>query len=284
MFSRLRANLPIMSTFFNSPKEAGTEVPADLNKDTTATTASPTLATHNALSSDTDVLSRERSSKPSSEKESTLVDEPIRNSTAAEDTNKEMTTANEDSNKESIPKSDTEKEATKDEDKSGSDDGAKEPEPEYPTAFRLLLITIALCLCVFCVALVRYLLPFSNMIIIGHGCLQYLEIVCIGQHNHCNCHPQNHRSIQLSRRCRLVWKCLLAHYLLRHPDVWQILYFLLYQMDLPPRSLDLRGRLIGLCCHAKLGRSDLRPCRCWSGCRRLVLRVYLDYHPECPVG
>lgn len=160
MFSRLRANLPLMSTFFNSPKEASTEVPADLNKDNTAVTTAPTLATHNALSSDTDVLSQERSSKPPSEKESTLVDEPIRNSTAAEDTNKEMTTANEDSNKESVPKDNTEKEATKNEDKSGSDDDAdqaKETEPEYPTAFRLLLITIALCLCVFCVALVRHL-------------------------------------------------------------------------------------------------------------------------------
>lgn len=207
MFSRLRANLPIMFTFFNSPKEAGTEVPADQNKDNTATTAPPTLATHNALSSDADVLTRkETSSKPSSEKESTLVDEPIRDSTVAEDTNKE-TTANEDSNKESVPKNDTEKETAKDEDKSGSDDDAdqaKEPEPEYPTALRLLLITIALCLCVFCVALVRHLLAISNMIILGRSCLQYLEIVCIGQHNHCNGHPQDNRSIQLPWRCRLV--------------------------------------------------------------------------------
>jgi hypothetical protein len=184
-----------MSTFFNSPKDAANEEPADLNKDNTATTASPTLATHNALPSDTDALSRERSSKPSSEKESTLVDEPIRNSTAADDTNKEMTTAIEDSNKESVPKNDTEKEAAKDEERSGSDDEAdqaKEPEQEYPTAFRLLLITIALCLCVFCVALVCHLLAISNMMSLGRSRLQYLETVSIGQYNHCNRHPQNH--------------------------------------------------------------------------------------------
>ncbi|KAF3399802.1 Efflux pump roqT [Penicillium rolfsii] len=146
-----------MSTFFNSPKEAGTEVPASLNKDNVATTASPTIATDNALSSDTDVLTRkETSSKPPSEKESTLVDEPIRDSTVGEDTNKEMTPAREDSNKESVPQNDTEKEAVKVEEQIGSDDDtdhAKEPQLEYPTAFRLLLITIALCLCVFCVAL-----------------------------------------------------------------------------------------------------------------------------------
>jgi hypothetical protein len=174
-----------MSTFFNSPKEASTEVPADLNKDTTAITTSPTLATYNALPSDTNVFSQKgESSKPSSEKESTLVDEPIRNSTAAEDTNKEMTTENqppevvpnEDSSKESVPKNDTEKDATKDEDKSGSDDDAdkaKEPKIEYPTAFRLLLITIALCLCVFCVALVRHLLTVLNMMIPAPSRSQY---------------------------------------------------------------------------------------------------------------
>lgn len=95
MFSKLRANLPIMSTFFNpssSPKEMGTETPADQNKSTVVTSTSPPLATHNALSSDTDAMSQKhKSSKPPSEKESTLVDEPIRDSTAPEDTNKGMT-------------------------------------------------------------------------------------------------------------------------------------------------------------------------------------------------
>lgn len=170
MLSKLGAKLPIMSTFFgasSSPKETGTEMPTDQNKSTTATTASPPLATHNASSSDTDARSpKEKSSKPSSEKESTLVDEPIRDSTAPEDTNAETTSENqapevipnEDANQESVGKNETEKEAAKDEDKSSSEDDAEnktdEPEPEYPTALRLVLITIALCLCVFCTALV----------------------------------------------------------------------------------------------------------------------------------
>lgn len=170
MLPRLRAKLPTMATFFSSSdssKETGTEVPTDLNQSATATTASSSLATQNVLPVDTDATSqKEKTSKPSSEKESTLVDEPIRDLTAAEDTNKETATEshlpevipNEDSNKEPVPKNDTEKEATKDEDKHSSDDDAEnkaaEPKPEYPTALRLLLITIALCLCVFCVALV----------------------------------------------------------------------------------------------------------------------------------
>lgn len=219
MLSRLGSNLPIMSTFFSSsssPKDTDTESPADLNKGDTTTTGPPTLATHHALPSDTEAqFQREKSPKPSSEKErssekeSTLVDEPIRDSTAAaEDTNKETTRdnqppeviPNEDSNKESVVKNDTEKEAAKEEDKNSSDgdveNTSKEPEPEYPTAFRLFLITIALCLCVFCVALVCHPLPIRTY----NSWSQLLTIFLdIGQHNHCNSYSKNHRSIQLTR-------------------------------------------------------------------------------------
>ena len=160
MLPRLRAKLPIRSTIFSSsssPKEAGTEVSPDLNQSATATTASPSLTTQTMLSFNADATSQnEVSSKPSSEKESTLVDENVRDLATAVDTNKE-TIPNEGSN-EGSDRNDTEKETTKEEAKTLSDDNAEnksvEPEPEYPTAFRLLLITIALCLCVFCVALV----------------------------------------------------------------------------------------------------------------------------------
>lgn len=160
MLPRLRAKLPIMSTFFSSSsssKEAGTEASPDLNQSANATTASPSLTMQNMLSFNADATSQnEVSSKPSSEKESTLVDESVRDLTTAEDTNKEKI-RNEGSNEES-GRNDAEKEATKEEGKTSSDDDAEnksaEPDPEYPTAFRLFLITIALCLCVFCVALV----------------------------------------------------------------------------------------------------------------------------------
>lgn len=160
MLPRLRAKLPIMSTFFSSsrsPKEAGSEVSPDLNQSATATTASPSLTTQNMLSFNADATSQnEGSSKPSSEKESTLVNESVRDLTTAEDTNKEAI-PNEGAKEES-GRNDTEKETTKEEAKTSSDDDAEnksaEPEPAYPTALRLLLITIALCLCVFCVALV----------------------------------------------------------------------------------------------------------------------------------
>lgn len=137
----------------------------------------------NNAPSDTDSHSRPQSkgkasSKAASEK-STLIEES-RNSNAsrnsnirAEDTQKEIangatnTTAkdesskevkpNEDSNKEPASKDNAEKEVKDGENKSDSDvDGEKtqEPEIEYPSAWKLVLITIALCFCVFCVALV----------------------------------------------------------------------------------------------------------------------------------
>ncbi|KAJ5764605.1 hypothetical protein N7533_003286 [Penicillium manginii] len=136
----------------------------------------------NNAPSDTDSHSRPQSkgkasSKAASEK-STLIEES-RNSNAsrnsnirAEDTQKEIangttnTTAkdesskevkpNEDSNKEPASKDNAEKEVKDGENKSDSDvDGEKtqEPEIEYPSAWKLVLITIALCFCVFCVAL-----------------------------------------------------------------------------------------------------------------------------------
>ncbi|CAI7630680.1 unnamed protein product [Penicillium pancosmium] len=150
-----------MSTFFSPPEQP-----------------KEGIVLGNNAPSDTDSHSRPQSkgkasSKAASEK-STLIEEP-RNSNAsrtsnirAEDTQKETangtasTTADEtakneeDSNKESAVKDNAEKEVKDDENKADSDvDGEKtqEPEIEYPAAWRLVLITIALCFCVFCVAL-----------------------------------------------------------------------------------------------------------------------------------
>ncbi|KAJ5110187.1 hypothetical protein N7532_002832 [Penicillium argentinense] len=144
-----------MSTFFNPPEQP-----------------KEGIVLGNNAPSDSDSHSRPqskgKSSKPSSEKESTLVEEPGRFSDAAgDDTQKETAPKprdespkeaipNEDSNKETAVKDDVEKETKDESSKENSDaDGEKseEPEFEYPSAWRLVLITIALCLCVFCVAL-----------------------------------------------------------------------------------------------------------------------------------
>lgn len=105
-----------------------------------------------------------QTSKPSSEKESTLVDGPLRrNSTPIDDTQKEFasretpTPVHNDSSKELVPNEPIDKQPTQEEKK--EDGGAETPEEEkeeeeYPNAWRLFLISIALCLCVFCVALV----------------------------------------------------------------------------------------------------------------------------------
>ncbi|KAJ5733848.1 hypothetical protein N7493_002634 [Penicillium malachiteum] len=130
----------------------------------------PPIENHPALevhdTSDTDAHSQntgtQSNSEPSSEKESTLVDEPIHDSTAPHDTNKEATAAdlqngtvsNEDSTKEMVPQIDADKEASKQEgDDHDRDAENTDKDIEYPSPLRLILITIALCLCVFCVAL-----------------------------------------------------------------------------------------------------------------------------------
>jgi hypothetical protein len=68
---------------------------------------------------------------------------------------------NDDSNKELLPRGDEEKEASNPESHTSGESNADPKDvddTEYPSGFKLLLITIALCLCVFCVALVRLLL------------------------------------------------------------------------------------------------------------------------------
>ncbi|KAJ5117029.1 hypothetical protein N7456_001377 [Penicillium angulare] len=126
--------------------------------------AEPPRETHPAMdkhdSSDTDHDAQSQgngnNSKPSSEKESTLVNEPIRHSIAADDANKESSAL--DTTKEALPNEESNKEpdtSPKDENGEDSSSTADDPEKdvEYPSALRLVLITIALCLCVFCVAL-----------------------------------------------------------------------------------------------------------------------------------
>lgn len=124
---------------------------------------------------DTQSQSKDQNSKPSSEKESTLVNEPIRDSTP-DNTNKEP--AGDDSPQEVIPNTDSNKEpvpkegAQVEETKESVEGEEKQDDTEYPSAWRLLLITIALCLCVFCVALVcvEWVLCKSR-----YGNLRYLQ-------------------------------------------------------------------------------------------------------------
>lgn len=146
-----------MSTFFNPPEQP-----------------KEGIVLGNNAPSDSDSHSRPqskgKSSRAASEK-STLIEEPRSPRTpnaAAEDTNKETTSSespkqkeaipneHEDSNKETAAKDETEKEVKAGENKEDSDtDGEKSEDPvvEYPAAWRLTLITIALCFCVLCVAL-----------------------------------------------------------------------------------------------------------------------------------
>ncbi|KAJ5180031.1 hypothetical protein N7492_003241 [Penicillium capsulatum] len=132
-----------MSTLINSEKPAKeAELPAA-----------------KADSSDTDAQSQSKGpdSKPSSEKESTLVNEPIQDSSTA-DQRKEA--ANNDAPKEAIPNTESNKDSAPEEGAQTKEVQEKaegevdQDDADYPSSWRLLFITIALCLCVFCVALV----------------------------------------------------------------------------------------------------------------------------------
>jgi len=118
--------------------------------------------------------SRSGSPKPSSEKESTSL-EASRDTAAGRDTDKEAANngnandhandwpdAVQDSYKEAVPRRDEGQETSNPEEPNDSGASSADPkeidETEYPSGWRLFLITVALCLCVFCVALVRSLL------------------------------------------------------------------------------------------------------------------------------
>ncbi|KAJ5542629.1 Major facilitator superfamily domain general substrate transporter [Penicillium sp. DV-2018c] len=130
-------------------------------------TESTTDEKNEALNIETQSEVGGQSSKPSSEKDSTLVDVPLGASTANGDSEKEQlrTTSptpgqteqpQEDTNG-AAPKAASEpasdKQSTKEEQTEAADAETPADEEEYPNAWRLVLITIALCLCVFCVAL-----------------------------------------------------------------------------------------------------------------------------------
>ena len=115
-----------------------------------------------APNDDTHSQSEGQTSKPPSEKDSTLLDEPlIRNTSPNDDTDNELASRNNptpvynDSNRDLVPKEPFDAQPTEEEKKEDSDAETPEDEEEYPNAWRLTMISIALCLCVFCVALVR---------------------------------------------------------------------------------------------------------------------------------
>lgn len=146
-----------------------------------------------APSDDTNSESGGQTSKPSSEKESTLVDENLmKNPTPSNGAEKEPasrdtpTPVHDDSNRELVTQEPLDKQPTTEEKREDDDAGTPKDEEEYPNAWRLILISIALCLCVFCVALVcTASLLYLNVQI-------ELTPNSLGQHYYCNSNSQDH--------------------------------------------------------------------------------------------
>jgi len=93
-----------------------------------------------------------------------------------------------------------------------------ESEVEYPHGPKLVIITVALCLSVFLVALVSSV----------HGPLCSCNAnTSPGQYYHRDCHSSHYRSLQNNKRCRLVWECVSPDDMRFSAYVWEILHFLL---------------------------------------------------------
>lgn len=111
------------------------------------------------------------------------------------------------------------------------EDEDEEDETEYPKSTQLILITVALCLSVFCMALdqtiVATAIPKVNSPFFFPA-VHFSFLTSI----------TDHRSVSSHQRCWLVWLCLSSHHL-RLPALFrQALYLLQRQMDLLDRSGD----------------------------------------------
>ena len=96
-------------------------------------------------------------------------------------------------------------------------------------------------------------------------------LIGTGQHNHCDCHSQNHRSISQLARRRMVWECILVNDGILPTPLRQILYVLLHQMGLPHCYWNIRARKFNMRCCAKLNCAHHRTCCCWNWlCRNLL--------------
>ncbi len=119
-------------------------------------------------------------------------------------------------------------------------------EVEYPAAWKLAVITVALCMAIFLVALVS-LLPILRRLPSNAT-----DIALTGYHHSCRCDPTDHRPFQSTRRryavllpsqtrqpltngSRVVWKRLPVNHLRLPTCIWQMLFHLFHQDRLPKR-------------------------------------------------
>lgn len=135
---------------------------------------------------------------------------------------------------------------------------------EYPTGMKLTLISLALCLSVFLMALVCAILICSQ--------IYALTRMAIGQHHYCHGYPQDHRSVPLPARRWMVWLGIFAHHGLVPTSLWQILYLLLYQICLSHRNWYFRAGKFDMWHCTKLDRVDSWSCDCWTWISWYLLR------------
>jgi hypothetical protein len=128
---------------------------------------------------------------------------------------------------------------------------------EYPTGAKLTLISLALCLSVFLMALVCAVLS-----ILADICVNTLVI---GQHHYCHRYSKNHGSIPLLARCWVVWLRIFTHNCLVPTPLRKILYLLFHQICLSHCNWHFRAREFDMWYCTKLDCIDHWPCYCWTG-------------------
>lgn len=153
LLSFFARTVSIMSTFFNK-------------------SAPPKAEDHSASRASSEGQSKEQNSNFVNEPGNTSAENPSTapgvNDSYKEATGQDSSEAvpNEDSNKESVSSGKMSQENAQEGEQSGSDESDAEKKEnddvEYPSGWRLLFITIALCLCVFCTALVSCLRQLSR--------------------------------------------------------------------------------------------------------------------------
>jgi hypothetical protein len=141
-------------------------------------------------------------------------------------------------------------------------DSTKEEVAEYPPPAQGALVMLALLLALFLSALVNH----RSLVFVCDINSNTHRLTQPGPHNHRNRHPSSHRRIRLTRRHRLVRKCLSSHIVLLHTLPRPRLHLLSSEVRLPLAHRGLRDRIGSMRFCTQLGGFHHWPCDRRNGC------------------
>lgn len=138
-------------------------------------------------------------------------------------------------------------------------------EREYPASWKLAVITVALCMAIFLVALVS-LPPFLHQPFHPTLCISMKLIESWQGYHYCRrSYSANHGSLPCFGRRWMVWKCLPTHHLRLPTCIWQMLLCILYQDRLFDSDRHLRVWILDLWHRTHIASSHSRASDCRHG-------------------